>query len=111
MYAKHNAMVPKGGSIPQKQGIGMEGKVRYIRIQLAGWEAEPVTALRDKRLELCLMRARKEIGSVVLQIGSRERQVNVSEVDFTAATANKKKIKKRRGTAMCRAAWYSSTGR
>ena len=35
--------------------------------------------------------ARKETGSVVLQIDDRERQVNVSEVDCTDASANKKK--------------------
>lgn len=32
--------------------------------------------------------ARKETGSVVLQIDERERQVNVSEVDGTDAVAN-----------------------
>lgn len=36
------------------------------------------------------MEVRKEIGSVVLQIDGRERQVNVSEVDGTDEIANKK---------------------
>lgn len=39
------------------------------------------------------MEARKETGSVVLQIDGRERQVNVSEVDGTDAVANKKKMR------------------
>lgn len=65
---------------PSRTTDGIEGKVRYIRIQLGGLRAGPVTALRDKRLEKGLMLSRKEIGSVVLQIDSRGRQVNVSEV-------------------------------
>lgn len=53
----------------------------YIRIQLGRSRAEPVTVLRDNRLDLVFdMWARKEIGSVVLQIDRRDRQVNVSGV-------------------------------
>lgn len=88
MYVEHNAGVPKAAaSLRSKGRQGKEGAV----LTNPAWRIKGRTSDGPARQETRLMfdtEARKETGSVVLQIDERERQVNVSEVDDTDAVAN-----------------------
>lgn len=91
MHVEYSALVPEtAASFGNKGQQGEEGAVRTN----PAWRIKGRTSDGPARQEARLMfdrEARKETGSVVLQIDGRERQANVSEVDSTDAVANKKK--------------------